>query len=175
MDSGASDWRRVNAARALLCVDGGAPPDHLLGAALLAESLVWLPTHIVDTRGRRDLGLLRGSITGAGPLSRGQQQAIDAATAEHTRAILDATEACLRRRGLPHAPPQIRVGEPGREICAVAAAVGASLVVLCASRRPRDASGPHSVGHTARFVFDHATCPVLLVRGNRAIGQPPAD
>ena len=165
----------MNALRALLCVDG-ASPNRLLEATplLLAESLVWIPTHIVDTRGRHDLGLLRGSITGAGPLSRGQQQAIDAATAEHTRAILDATQASLRGLGLPQEPPQIRVGEPGREICAVAEAVGASLVVLFASRRARAGSGPHSVGHTARFVLDHATCPVLLVRGNPASGQPPA-
>jgi nucleotide-binding universal stress UspA family protein len=151
--------------RVLLCVDG-APPDQLLEAAapLLAEPVVWIPTHIVDNRGRRDLGFLRGSITGAGPLSRGQQQAIDTATAEHTRAILEAAEVSLRGRGLAFDPPQIRVGEPGREICAVALAVEARLVVLFASRRNRAKSGPGSVGHTARFVLDHATCPVLLLR-----------
>ena len=152
--------------RVLLCVDG-APPDALLDAVvpLLAQSAVWVPMHVVDARGRRDLSLLRGSIPGAGPLSRAQQQTIDAATAEHTRAILDATDASLRRRGLQQEPPQIRAGEPGREICAAAAAVAATLVVLFASRRVRAASGPGSVGHTARFVLDHATCPVLLVRG----------
>jgi nucleotide-binding universal stress UspA family protein len=154
--------------KALLCVDGAAP-DQLfeLAVPLLAEPMAWVPTHIVDVRGRRDLGLLRGSIPGAGPLSRTQQQAIDAATAEHTRAILDAAEASLRRRGLPVEPPQIRVGEPGREICAVAAATEASLVVLFASRRARVPTGPGSVGHTARFVLDHAPCPVLLVRASQ--------
>ena len=151
--------------RVVLCVDGTAP-DELLGAAvpLLSDLVVWVPTHVVDARARRDLGFLRGGITGAGPLSRSQQQAIDAATAEHTRAILEIAEASLRRRSLQLDPPQIRVGEPGREICAVAAAVGASLVVLFASRRARPVSGPGSVGHTARFVLDHAPCPVLLVR-----------
>jgi nucleotide-binding universal stress UspA family protein len=150
----------------LLCVDGAAP-DALLEAALplLTQAAVWVPTHVVDARGRRDLGFLRGGITGAGPLSRAQQQAIDDATAEHTRAILEASDASLRRRGLVADPPQIRVGEPGREICAVAAAVGAALVVLFASRRARVVTGPGSVGHTARFVLDHATCGVLLVRG----------
>jgi nucleotide-binding universal stress UspA family protein len=155
----------VSPLRVVLCVDGAAP-DELLGAAvpLLPELAVWVPTHIVDTRGRRDLGFLRSGITGAGPLSRAQQQAIDTATAEHTHAVLDAAEASLRRRGVQLEPPQIRVGEPGREICAVARAIGASLVVLLASRRARAASGPGSVGHTARFVLDHAPCPVLLVR-----------
>ncbi len=132
---------------------------------LLAQPVEWVPTHIVDVRGRRDLGFLRGGISGAGPLSRSQQEVINAATAEHTRAILEATEASLRRRGLSQEPPQIRVGEPGREICAVAAAVAAGLVVLFASHRAHAGSGPHSVGHTARFVLDHASCPVLLVRG----------
>jgi nucleotide-binding universal stress UspA family protein len=155
--------------RVVLCVDGAAP-DELLAVAvpLLPELVTWVPTHIVDARARRDLGFLRGGITGAGPLSRLQQQAIDAATAEHTRAVLDAAEASLRRRALQLEPPQIRVGEPGREICAVAATVGASLVVLFASRHGRAFSGPGSVGHTARFVLDHAPCPVLLVRGRQS-------
>jgi nucleotide-binding universal stress UspA family protein len=155
----------MSALKALLCVDG-ASPDRLLEIAvpLLAQPVEWVPTHVVDVRGRRDLGFLRGGIAGAGPLSRSQQEVINAATAAHTRTILEAAEASLRSRGLPHEPSQIRVGEPGREICAVAEAVGASLVVLFASRRARAASGPHSVGHTARFVLDHASCPVLLVR-----------
>ncbi len=156
----------MNPLRALLCVNGAAP-DRLLEVALplVAQPTVWVPTHIVDARGRRDLSFLRGGITGAGPLSRSQQQIIDEATAEHTRAVLDAAEASLRTRGLAPEPPQIRVGEPGREICAVAAAVRADLVVLFASRRARAVSGPGSVGHTARFVLDHASCTVLLVRG----------
>lgn len=135
---------------------------------LLSAPVVWVPTHVVDVRGRRDLGLPRGGITGAGPLSRAQQHAIDAATAEHTRATLQGAQASLKSRGLACEPPQIRVGEPGREICAVAAAVGAGLVVLAASRRHRPFAGPGSVGHTARFVLDHAPCPVLLLRGPQA-------
>jgi nucleotide-binding universal stress UspA family protein len=153
--------------RVLLCVDGGAP-DALLEATLPLlnqHTTVWVPTHVVDARGRRELGLLRGGITRAGPLSRSGQQAIDDATAEHTRAILEASEASLSRRGLSNEPPQIRVGEPGREICAVAAAVGAGLIVLFASRRAPGATGPRSIGHTARFVLDHAPCAVLLARG----------
>lgn len=158
----------MSAGRAVLCVDG-APPDALLAAAmgLLVGPLVWVPAHVVDTRGRRDLGLLRSGLTGAGPLSRGQLQAIDAATAERTRAVLDAAEASLSRRGLAHEPPQIRTGEPGRELCEIARAVRAEVMVLFASRRGGAASGPGSVGHTARFVVDHAPCPVLLIRGSR--------
>jgi nucleotide-binding universal stress UspA family protein len=161
----------VKDARAILCLDGAAA-DTLLDAAsgLVDASLVWVPAHVVDTRGRRELGLLRSGIAGAGPLSASQLQAIDTATAEHTRAILAAAAAGLERRGLLHESPQVRTGEPGRELCTIAAAVQASLVVLFASRRARAASGPGSVGHTARFVLDHAPCPVLLVRS-----QPQVD
>jgi hypothetical protein len=42
--------------RAVLCVDGTSP-DALLEVAvlLLAKSVVWVPTHVVGARGRRDL------------------------------------------------------------------------------------------------------------------------
>ena len=56
-------------------------------------------------------------------------------------------------------------GEPGREICAAAAAWSADLVVLRASCHSRPEPGPRSVGHTARFVLDYAACPVLLILG----------
>jgi len=162
---------RVHATYADLLAD---PDVEVLDVAvpLLAQPVVWVPTHIVDVRGRRDLGFLRGGIPGAGPLSLSQQQAISAATGEHTRAVLDAAEGTLRTHGLPADPPQVRVGEPGREICAIASAVDAHLIVLFASRRVDAGAGPHSVGHTARFVVDHAACPVLLVRGSHVRHQP---
>jgi nucleotide-binding universal stress UspA family protein len=152
--------------RALLCVEGG-PAESLLGAAgpLVARDVIWVPTHVVDSRARRDLGLLRGGIAGAGPLSRSQQAAISAASGEHTRDVIDSAAASLQRLGLTSEPPQIRVGEPGREICSVASAVQAGLVVMFASRRRPAHAGPGSIGHTARFVLDHAPCPVLLIRG----------
>jgi nucleotide-binding universal stress UspA family protein len=59
-----------------------------------------------------------------------------------------------------------REGRPEREIVNCAAEWGADLIVLC-PRSPQHggpALGPKSVGHVARFVLDHAPCPVLLVR-----------
>ena len=104
----------MSAARVVLCVDGAAPEALLEAVVGLLGDAVWVPAHVVDTRGRRDLGLLRSGITRAGPLSRSQLQAIDTATAEHTRTVLEATLSSLERRGLAHEPPQIRTGEPGR-------------------------------------------------------------
>jgi len=66
---------------------------------------------------------------------------------------------------------------------ATAAAVGAAAIlgfgvlspaqalatlVVGASVDRREQPGPHSDGHTARFVLDHSSCPVLLIRGQPA-------
>lgn len=67
---------------------------------------------------------------------------------------------------LPGAQPIQRIGRPEREIVTVAQEWQADLIVLC-PRSPQSAGpalGPKSVGHVARFVLDHAPCPVLLVR-----------
>jgi nucleotide-binding universal stress UspA family protein len=59
-----------------------------------------------------------------------------------------------------------REGRPGHEIVNVAAEWQADLVLVCARAQygGKASIGPKSVGHVARFVLDHAPCPVLLVR-----------
>jgi nucleotide-binding universal stress UspA family protein len=67
---------------------------------------------------------------------------------------------------LPGAEGIQRTGRPEREIVIFAQEWRADLVVLC-PRSPLNGDprmGPKSVGHVARFVLDHAPCPVLLVR-----------
>jgi nucleotide-binding universal stress UspA family protein len=69
-------------------------------------------------------------------------------------------------RYLPGAEGVHKSGRPEREIVNYAQEWRADLIVIC-SRSPLNggpASGPKSVGHVARFVLDHAPCPVLLVR-----------
>jgi nucleotide-binding universal stress UspA family protein len=59
-----------------------------------------------------------------------------------------------------------RAGRPEREIVNCATEWNADLIVIC-SRSPSRGGpplGPKSIGHVARFVLDHAPCPVLLVR-----------
>ncbi len=59
-----------------------------------------------------------------------------------------------------------RTGRPEREIVQAAVEWKADVLVIC-SRSPQGGGpplGPKSVGHVARFVLDHAPCPVLLVR-----------
>ena len=69
-------------------------------------------------------------------------------------------------RYLPGAERIQKAGRPEREIVNVALEWKADLVVIC-PRSPVGGGptmGPKSVGHVARFVLDHAPCPVLLVR-----------
>ena len=69
-------------------------------------------------------------------------------------------------RSLPGAERIQRAGRPEREIVSCAGEWHADLIVIC-PRSPLSGGptiGPKSVGHVARFVLDHAPCPVLLVR-----------
>ena len=70
------------------------------------------------------------------------------------------------QRYLPDAETLHREGKPEREIVQCAAEWHADLILIC-PRPPGYAGpalGPKSVGHVARFVLDHAPCPVLLLR-----------
>lgn len=152
--------------RVLVCVDA-ASVSQLLATALplVASQARWKAVHVIDARGRLDLGALRLGIAGAGPLPAHTVAAIEEAGREHANVVLAAAEAAFVERGLLCETGVVRVGEPGREICVTAIEWSADLVVLRASRYSRPEPGPRSVGHIARFVVDHAPCPVLLIRG----------
>ena len=55
-------------------------------------------------------------------------------------------------------------GEPGPAVCDLAERRIADLVVVRAGGRDRPAIGPGSLGPTAKFITDHCTRPVLLLR-----------
>jgi nucleotide-binding universal stress UspA family protein len=59
-----------------------------------------------------------------------------------------------------------REGRPEREIVNAAADWEADLIIICprAEYQDKHKIGPKSVGHVARFVLDHAPCPVFLFR-----------
>ncbi len=69
-------------------------------------------------------------------------------------------------RYLPGAELLRREGRPEREIVQCAVEWAADLIVICprSLRSAGPALGPRSVGHVARFVLDHVSCPVLLAR-----------
>ncbi|MER8030023.1 universal stress protein [Streptomyces bauhiniae] len=75
-------------------------------------------------------------------------------------------DAAAERLGRPCVREE-RSGRPEHEV--IAAAEGAGLLVL-ARDGDRSRLGPHSLGPAARFVVDHAPCPVLLVWPEQAPG-----
>jgi nucleotide-binding universal stress UspA family protein len=108
--------------------------------------------HVTDAAARDAAhGAFTGLLgrTGADP---GTQLAAMAEAA--ARELLGAAAARLGR------PCQQlrRLGRPEHEV--VTAAQGAALLVVA---REGAAAGPKSLGKAARFVVDHAACPVLLI------------
>ncbi|MFL5654897.1 MAG: universal stress protein [Ktedonobacteraceae bacterium] len=84
------------------------------------------------------------------------------------QAEITAAQDILEEGGryFPTAEVIRREGRPEREIVNIATQWAADLIVICSrsSHSPGPPLGPKSVGHIARFVLDHAPCPVLLVR-----------
>ena len=150
--------------RVLCCLDGSNieqiskalaalvnPNDRTIGLLYVTDS----GPH--DEIERKREGLLRPRHP-SGPLKERIQRAETAATQDILQEGL---------RYLPVSEMLHREGRPEREIVQCISEWKADLVVIC-PRSPRFGGpplGPRSVGHVARFVLDHAPCPVLLVRG----------
>jgi nucleotide-binding universal stress UspA family protein len=113
-----------------------------------------------------DVTLLHVTDTGAVDAAQGAFTALLGRAGAGPGAQLEAmTEAAATERlaaaaarlGRPARPLRKR-GRPEREV--VQAARGADLLILA---RQGAEAGPRSLGKAARFVVDHAACPVLLV------------
>jgi nucleotide-binding universal stress UspA family protein len=92
-----------------------------------------------------------------GPRREQMQQAEQAASQD----ILNEGQ-----RFIPGSELLSREGRPEREIVNCAVEWNTDLIMIC-PRSPGGTAlppGPKSVGHIARFVLDHAPCPVLLIR-----------
>ena len=149
--------------RVLCCLDGTNSEEVSKAVAELVkpEGLALGLLYVVDSgphgeMGRKREGLMR-SRRPSGPLQDRIQQA-------ETFAVQDILEEGLRY--MPGAETLQREGRPEREIVLCASEWRADLIIIC-PRSPRFGGpvlGPKSVGHVARFVLDHAPCPVLLVR-----------
>ena len=78
------------------------------------------------------------------------------------------------RNGHPNAETLYRRGQPERAIVNYGVEWNADLIIICprSSQSRGPTIGPKSLGHVARFVVDHAPCPVLLVRMKTNEGFP---
>ena len=149
--------------RVLCCLDGTNGEQVSKATAMLAatQSLILGALYVIDTGPRKDLEHTRARFLRPAVRPGSREE-------EMQQAELGAARDVLQEglRFLPNAETLQRQGRPEREIVNVAAEWRADLVIICprAVYGGKAVIGPRSVGHVARFVLDHAPCPVLLVR-----------
>ena len=96
-------------------------------------------------------------------------QVVEAEEASGAEALAEAADLV---RGQAGSVEGLQVdGDAGRAICELAARRDVDLVVVRAGGRDRPALGPASLGPTARFIADHCTSPVLLLRPHAPHGH----
>ena len=153
--------------RVLCCLDG-TNIEHISSAVsrlLHADSLTLGLLYVIDTGPHGEMERQRERFLRRPELAPARRDQMRQAEEASARDILQEGG-----RSLPGAEQLQRQGRPEGEIVQCAAAWAADLVVIC-SRSPQSVGpplGPKSVGHVARFVLDHAPCPVLLVRSTKA-------
>ncbi len=149
--------------RILCCLDGTNAEQLSKATGMLSatQSLTLGVLYVIDTGPRKDIEHRRERfLRPPGPSGSREEEMQQAEQA----AAQDILNEGLRY--LPNADTLQREGRPEREIVNVAAEWQADLVIICprAEYGGKSFIGPRSVGHIARFVLDHAPCPVLLVR-----------
>ena len=149
--------------RILCCLDGTniEQVSNAVSSLVCADTLTIVLLYVIDTEPHKEMERQRERFFRPHELTTPRREQIRHAEQEATREILEEG-----KRYLPGAETMQREGRPEREIVNYAAEWNADLIVIC-PRSPRTGGpplGPKSVGHVARFVLDHAPCPVLLVR-----------
>ena len=149
--------------RVLCCLDGTNARQVRKATEMLsaAEASTIGILFVTDTGPRHDIGRVRERFLrhpGPPPPREQEMQQAEKSSAQD-----------ILNEGLSHFPGAEtlqREGRPEREIVNVAAEWQADIVIVCPRAEYGDTPriGPKSVGHVARFVIDHAPCPVLLVR-----------
>jgi nucleotide-binding universal stress UspA family protein len=149
--------------RVLCCLDGtnGEPVSKATEMLSATQPLTLGILYVIDTGPRKDIEHTRERFLRRPGPPRSRED-------EMEQAELAAAQDVLNEglRNIPNAETFRRQGRPEREIVNVAAEWQADLVIICPRGEygGKPTIGPRSVGHVARFVLDHAPCPVLLVR-----------
>jgi len=117
--------------------------------------------HIIDTGPRHDLNHLGGTLRP----HHFQREELNAAEEDSGRAMLEESVGEARRLGL-NSTTRLERGRPEQVLVSMAKELGAQMIVLLAHENPRahPLQGPPSVGHTARFIIDHALADVMVLR-----------
>jgi len=121
----------------------------------------------VDTGPRHDLKHLIGGLRHGPAGGPDRESKLSAAEESTGKASLAETQKVAEAAGFT-ARTSLFWGRPEEVI--LSAAKDEEVSLICISAREGAEGHPHigpaSVGHTARFVVDHAPCDVLLLREN---------
>jgi nucleotide-binding universal stress UspA family protein len=149
--------------RVLCCLDGTNGKQVSKAREMLSatQSLTLGILYVIDTGPRKDIEHTRERFLRRPGPPRSREDEMEQAELAAAQDVLDEG-----LRYIPNAETFRRQGRPEREIVNVAAEWQADLVIICPRGEygGKPTIGPKSVGHVARFVLDHAPCPVLLVR-----------
>jgi nucleotide-binding universal stress UspA family protein len=135
-------------------------------APLTAQGPHLLLVHVIDVGPRQRWEQVLNPFR-PGPKARAERHLqMEEAEQRSGETILAEAQTCALQLGFVGAVVRLEQGNPERELLHVAQETGAALMVVFARELldGHPAFGPASVGHTARFLVDHAPCPVLLLR-----------
>ncbi len=149
--------------RVLCCIDGTnvEQVSRVVSTLLCAETRTIGVLYVTDTGPQEEMERHRERLLRPPRLPLPRREQMRQAEEASAQEILEEGS-----RYLGGAEMLRRTGRPEREIVQAAVEWKADVLVIC-SRSPQGGGpplGPKSVGHVARFVLDHAPCPVLLVR-----------
>ncbi|MGI8916080.1 MAG: universal stress protein [Chloroflexota bacterium] len=154
--------------RVVCCCDGdGAGPLLAFAFAHLAPVTMLDLLYCIDSGCQEDVRLAQGSFLGRLHRGEGHDAGLTAAAEQHAAAVLEEAATAARHAGYDgEQVAHVVHGRPGHEIVQALGELRADVVVLFPRPPARQVPpGPHSLGHAARFIVDHAPCGVLLVRG----------
>ncbi len=157
--------------RTLCCVDGTnlEQVSGAIGTLLKAEARTIAVLYVTDTEPEIQMEQQRERHLRPLHSPRPRREQIQQVEGAMAQEILDEASHALGGAEMLR-----RTGRPERAIVQAALEWQADLIVIC-SRSPNGGGprlGPKSPGHTARFVVDHAPCPVLLVRPRSNTVEP---
>ncbi len=151
--------------RILCCLDGtnAETIGNAVTALLRNNEMTINLLYVTDTGPHKEMERKRARFLRPYDLASPRQNQIQQTEEQSAQDILDEGERYLA----PYTSVKTsRAGRPEREVVNYAAEWQADLLVICPRALYGESAtiGPKSVGHVARFVLDHAPCPVLLVR-----------
>lgn len=120
-----------------------------------------LLVHVLDTGGREEWERAAARrLLRPGPAGRGEQRMRGADRQGGERALARAA-ALAATWGVARIETRLLEGAPKHEIRRLLDMEGADLLAVFVHGRE---TGPKSIGKEARFLIDHAPCPVLVVK-----------